>query len=111
MIRSATFSLAALAIAWASSASGSDQTLAATLVPKIKQCMQVPEMAKVTDDTATIEIELLDGQLVGEPKVVVNPATKVQRAMLAAAIRAVKKCSPYPPGVSMTIRVKFFPNE
>ena len=92
-------------------ASDSDQRLAESLVPLIRECMVLPKDAEVRGATAVIEIELQNGQLVGDPRVVKQPQTQDDRNMLHAALRAVKRCGPYPSNISMTIQVGFDPSE
>ena len=86
-----------------------DRKLAETLVPLIWKCMTIPEEAKAAGATAVIQFELLNGYLVGDPEIIQQPATEEEQAMLRAA--TVRECNPYPPSISLFVRVRFDPND
>jgi hypothetical protein len=92
-------------------ADASPREQAEALVPLLWKCMHVPERAVDASAVAKLELQIIDGHLVGEPKILMQPRTAMEAAMLKAAIIAVKTCNPYPSGITVTVDVTFDPRD
>lgn len=84
---------------------------ASALVSSIKRCMAVPDGAVEAMAIADIGFKLTNGKLNGKPWIIRNPTTVLEKAMTNAAIRAVRRCAPYPSWLNVTVDATFDPRE